>query len=86
MRTRQQEKVGIREVQELGIPAESCMGHVASDGSLLGKRASGEHVVGHFAQLDHDKEMEPLHAMYRSMEAELEVQCIVKRAELTAFL
>ena len=37
-------------------------------------------------QLDYDEEMEPLHGMYGSMGAELEVQCTVKRAELTAFL
>ena len=37
-------------------------------------------------QLDYDKEMEPLHWMYDSMEAENEVQRTIKRAELTAFL
>ena len=37
-------------------------------------------------QLDHDEEMRPLHGMYGSVEAEFEVQRIVKRAELTAFL
>ena len=37
-------------------------------------------------QLDYDEEMEPLHGMYGSMEAELEIQRTIKRAELTAFL
>ena len=37
-------------------------------------------------QLDYDEEMGPLHGMYGSMEAELEVQRTIKRAELTAFL
>ena len=37
-------------------------------------------------QLDYDEEMRPLHGMYGSVEAELEVQRIIKRAELTAFL
>ena len=37
-------------------------------------------------QLDYDEEMGPLHGMYGSMEAEFEVQRIIKRAELTAFL
>ena len=37
-------------------------------------------------QLDHDEEMEPMHGMYRTLEAELEVQRTIKRAELTAFL
>ena len=58
-----------------GILAEGFLGHVATDGSLLGRtgkwRACGWAVV----QLD-----------YGSMETELEVQRTVKRAELTAFL
>ena len=36
-------------------------------------------------QLDYDEEMRPLHGMFGSMEAELEVQRTIKRAELTAF-
>ena len=36
-------------------------------------------------QLDYDEEMEPLHGMYGSIEAEYEVQLTIKRAELTAF-
>ena len=45
-------------------------------------RACGWAVV----QFDYDEEMERLHGMYGSMEAELEVQRTIKRAELTAFL
>ena len=37
-------------------------------------------------QLDHDEEMGPLHGMYGTLDAELEVQRTIKRAELTAFL
>ena len=37
-------------------------------------------------QLDYDEELGPFHGMYGSMEAELEVQRTIKRAELTAFL
>ena len=37
-------------------------------------------------QLDYDEEMEPLHGVYGSMEAEHEVQRTIKRAELTAFM
>ena len=37
-------------------------------------------------QLDYDEELGPLHGMYGSMEAEFEVQRIIMRAELTAFL
>ena len=41
-------------------------------------------MVGAAAQLDYDEEMEPLHGMYGSVEAEFEVQRTIKRAELTA--
>ena len=34
-------------------------------------------------QLDHDEEIGPLHGMYGTMDAELEVQRAIKRAELT---
>ena len=37
-------------------------------------------------QLDYDEELGPLRGMYGTMEAELEVQRSIKRAELTAFL
>ena len=37
-------------------------------------------------QLDYDEDLAPLHGMYGSMEAELEVQRTIKRTELTAFL
>ena len=69
-----------------GLPAEGFKGHVATDGSLLGRagkwRACGWPVV----QLDSDEKVVPLNGMYGSMEAELEVQRTMKRAELTAFL
>ena len=47
---------------------------------------SGENVVGQWCSLDYDEEMGPLHGMCGSVEAELEVQRTIKRAELTAFL
>ena len=37
-------------------------------------------------QLDHDEEMGPTHEMYGTLDAALEVQRTIKRAELTAFL
>ena len=37
-------------------------------------------------QQDHGEEMGPMHGMYRTFDAELEVQRTIKRAELTAFL
>ena len=68
------------------MPAEGFKGHVATDGSLLGVAgkwgACGLSVV----QLDYDEELGPLHGMYGSMEADLEVQRTIKRAELMAFL
>ena len=36
--------------------------------------------------MDYDEELGPLHGMYVSMEADLEVQRTIKRAELTGFL
>ena len=58
--------------------------HVGTDGSLrstAGKcGACGWSVV----QLDYDEELGLLHGMCGSMEAELQVQRTIKRAELTA--
>ena len=58
---------------------------MTTDGSSVGKtgkrRACGWAVV----QLDYDEEMAPLHGMYGSVEAELEVQRTIYKAELTAF-
>ena len=72
--------------KKLSMPREGFKGHVATDSSLLGKArkwgASGWAMV----QLDCDEEMEPLLGMYGPMEAEFEVQRIIKRTELTAFL
>ena len=61
-------------------------GHVATDGSLLGTAGKWGACGWTVVQLDYDEEMEPLHGMYGSMEAEHEVQRTIKRAELTAFL
>ena len=35
-------------------------------------------------QFDYDEDMVPLHGMYGSMDADVEVQRLIKRAELTA--
>ena len=66
------------------MPAEGLEGHVATGGSMLGK--SGKWRDGGLAvvRLDYDEEMGPLHGMYGSMEAELEIQRTIKRAELMA--
>ena len=47
---------------------------------------SGKNVVGQWCSLAYDEEVGPLHGMCGSVEAELEVQRTIKRAELTAFL
>ena len=76
------EQVGVREAQELGHA--SC--HVATDGSLLLGAGKWEACGWSVVQLDLDEKLGLLHGMYGSMEAELEVQRSIKRAELTAFL
>ena len=43
------------------------------------------HVGVRLYKLDHDEEMRPLHGMYGTSDADLEVQRTTKRAELTAF-
>ena len=68
------------------MPAEGIKGHVATDGSLLGKTGTWGACGWAVVQLDDDEEMEPLLGMYGSVEAEFEVQRTIKRAELTAFL
>ena len=68
------------------MPAEGFKGHVATDGSLLGTAGKWGACGWSVAQLDYDEEVGPLHGMYASMEAVLEVQRTIKRAELTAFL
>ena len=60
------------------MTVEGFKGHLATDGSLLGKAG--------MVQLDYDEEMVLLLGMYGSVEAEMEVQRTIKRAELTAFL
>ena len=70
------------------MPVEGFRNRVPTDGSLL-------EVAGRWSacgwsmavvQLDHDEEMEPMHSMYGTLDAELEVQRTIQRAELTAFL
>ena len=70
-----------------GMPAEVFKSHVATDGSLLGPLESGEHVAGQWCNWILMKNWSLcMGCMYGSMEAELEVQRTIKRAELTAFL
>ena len=78
--------MSLRSTRNWGTPAEGFEGHVATDGSLLGSAGKWGACGCSVVQLDYDEELEPLHGMYCSMEAELEVQQTMKRAELAAFL
>ena len=69
-----------------GMPAEGFKGHVATNGSLLGRAGKWGACGWAVVQLDFDEELGLLHGMYGLMEAELEEQRIIKSAELTAFL
>ena len=64
---------------------EGFQDHVATDGSSWGESgrwgASGCSV----AQLDHDEELGQMHGMYGALDANLEVQRTIKRADLTDF-
>ena len=60
-------------------------GHVATDGSLLGIAGKWEARGWSAAQLNYDGELGSLHGVCGSMEAELEVQRTIKRADMTAF-
>ena len=68
------------------MPAESFKGHVATDGSLLGTAGNLGACGWSVVQSADDEELVPLHGMYGSMEAEIELQRTFKRAELTAFV
>ena len=59
---------------------------MATDGSLQGKAGKWGACGWAVVQLDYNEEMGPLYGMYGSMEAELEIQRTIKRAELTALL
>ena len=67
-------------------PLEGFKGHVATDGSLLGKAGQWGACGWAVVQLDYDEEMGHLLGMYGSVETEFEVQRTIKGAELTAFL
>ena len=55
------------------------------DGSLLGAAGKWGTCGWSVVQLDHDEELGPMHDMYGTLEAGLEVHRTVKRAEMTAF-
>ena len=63
------------ERQSWCMQVEGFRGHVETDGTPLGAAGKWEACGWAVVQLDYDEEMmRPLHGMYCSMEAELEVQ------------
>ena len=68
------------------MSAEDLRDHVVTDGSLLGVRGVWDAYGRPVVQLDHEEEMGPVRWMYGTLDAELEVQRTIKRAELIAFL
>ena len=58
--------------------------HIAIDSSLKGM--CGRHgACGSVVQLDHDGEFEPMHGYFGAIEAGIEMQRTIHRAELTEF-
>ena len=53
------------------------------DGSLLGVAGKWGACGWSVVQLDHDEEMGPTHGMYGALDAELDLQRTIKRAELS---
>ena len=68
-----------------GLPARGFRDHIATDGSLLVSAGKWCACGWSVAQLDHDEELGPMRGMCGTLEAGLEVQRTIKRAELTAF-
>ena len=56
------------------MPAEGFHDHVTPDGSLLGSQGSWGACGWSVVLLDHDEEMGPMHGIYGTLDAELEVQ------------
>ena len=68
------------------IPVAGIRKPVATDCFLLGVPGKCDACGWSVVQLDHDEEMGPMHGMFGTLDAELEVQRAIKRAELTAFV
>ena len=68
------------------MSSEGFRDQVTADGSLLGVLGKWGACGWSVVQLDNDKEMGPMHEMYGTLDAELEIQRTIKGSELTAFL
>ena len=67
-----------------GMPVEGFRNHVAIDGSLLGVSGRWMESVWSVVRLDPDEEMEQMHGC--TLDAELDIQGSINRAELIASL
>ena len=68
------------------MPCEVFLDHVATDDSLSGVAGMWSACGLSVVELDHDEEMELMHGMHGTSDADLEVQRTIKKATLTAFL
>ena len=72
---------GLTSTKAGAFSAEGFRDHVATDGSLLGVAGKWSACGWSVVQLDHDDEgMGPMHGMYGTLEAVLQVQRTTKRA------
>ena len=78
------QKMGVRKAQKLGFTSARLSS--ATDCPLQGVAGKWSACGWSVAQLDHDEELGPMHGMYGTLDAGLEVQRTIKRAELMAFL
>ena len=69
-----------------GMPVECFRKHVATDGSLLEVSGRWSACGWSVVKLDHDDDMIPMLGMYGTLDAELEVQRTIKRAEFLCLL
>ena len=68
------------------MPAGGFRNLVATGGFLLGVSGKWSACGWSVVQLDHDQEVGPMHGMCGTLDAELDVERTINRAELTAFL
>ena len=61
------------------MPVESFRAHVTTGALVLGVSGRWSACGWSVVQLDHAEEMEPMHEMYETLDAELEVQPTIKK-------
>ena len=68
------------------IPVDGFRNHVAADGSPLGVSSRWGACGWSVVQVEHDEELRPMHGMYGTLDADVEVRRTIQRAEPAAFL